>query len=64
MSGMGGPAADNVVAMIVTLQPESDVIQQVETLIGQVVRIVVIDNGSGPGAASIPDWSCPGFVDT
>jgi rhamnosyltransferase len=52
---MGGPAADNVVAVIVTLQPESDVIQHVESLIGQVARIVVIDNGSGPGAGPILD---------
>ena len=52
---MGGPAADNVVAVIVTHQPESDVIHHVEALIGQVVRIVVIDNGSESGAAWILD---------
>jgi rhamnosyltransferase len=55
VSGTGGPTADNVVAVIVTLQPESDVIHHAEALIGQVVRIVVVDNGSGPGAASILD---------
>jgi rhamnosyltransferase len=55
VSGTGGPTADNVVAVVVTLQPENNVIQHVETLIGQVVGIVVIDNGSGPGAASILD---------
>jgi rhamnosyltransferase len=55
LSGMGGPTADNVVAVIVTLQPESDVIHHVEVLIGQVARIVVIDNGSRPGSSPIFD---------
>jgi rhamnosyltransferase len=55
VSGTAGPTADNTVAVIVTLRPESDVLHHVETLIGQVLRIVVIDNGSGPGAASILD---------
>jgi rhamnosyltransferase len=50
-----GPVADNVVALIVTLQPTSDVIRHVETLIGQVTRIVVVDNGSESGAAWILD---------
>jgi len=55
MSGMGGPTADNAVAVIVTLQPERDVIHHAEALIGQVARIVVIDNGSDPGAGPILD---------
>jgi rhamnosyltransferase len=52
VTGIGGPAPDNVVAVIVLFQPESDAIHNVAALIGQVVRIVVIDNGSGPGAAA------------
>lgn len=55
MNGIGGPAVDNVVAVIVTLLPESDVIRHVEALIGRVVRVVVVDNGSGPGAAPMLD---------
>ena len=52
---MPGPAADNVVAVIVTLDPEAYVIQNAESLVGRVRRVVVIDNGSGQGAASILD---------
>jgi rhamnosyltransferase len=44
-----------VVAAIVTLRPDRDVIRHVETLIGRVVRVVVIDNGSGAEAASVLD---------
>jgi rhamnosyltransferase len=55
VSGAGGPTAENTVAVVVTLRPESDVINHVETLFGQVLRTVVIDNGSGPGAAAILD---------
>jgi rhamnosyltransferase len=55
VSGTGGPSAENTVAVIVTLRPVSDVIHHAEALIGQVVRIVIVDNGSGPGAASILD---------
>ncbi len=49
------PAVDNTVAVVVTFEPESDVLRHAEALVGQVVRIVVVDNGSGPGAASILD---------
>jgi rhamnosyltransferase len=52
---MGGPAADNTVAVIVTFDPDREVVRYAETLVGQVVRIVVVDNGSGPAAASILD---------
>ena len=52
---MSGPTADNVVAVIVTLDPAAYVIQNAESLAGQVRRIVVVDNGSGPGAASVLD---------
>jgi rhamnosyltransferase len=55
VSGMGGPTADTVVAVVVTLQPDVDVVEHIETLVGRVLRIVVIDNGSGPEAASILD---------
>jgi rhamnosyltransferase len=41
--------------VVVTFEPESDVIRHAEALVDQVVRIVVVDNGSGPGAASILD---------
>src|SRR5450631_1328998 len=47
------PAADNTVAVIVTFQPAADVIGHAEALVGQVSRIVVVDNGSGPGSLPI-----------
>jgi rhamnosyltransferase len=53
MNGTSGPSADNVVAVIVTLGPRQDVISHVETLAGQVRRVVVVDNGSGPDAAVV-----------
>jgi rhamnosyltransferase len=55
MSNTNGPAAENAVAVIVTLHPDRDVVHHAEALIGQVAHIVVVDNGSGPGAASILD---------
>jgi rhamnosyltransferase len=55
VSGIIRPAADNVVAVIVTLHPKRDVSEHVQTLIGHVLRVVVVDNGSGSGAASILD---------
>ena len=55
MSGIRRPAPDNVVAVIVLFEPESDVIRNVAALTGQVVRIVVIDNGSGPAATATLD---------
>jgi len=54
-SGMSGPTSDNVVAVIVTMQPKSDVIHHIETLIGQGVRTVVVDNGTDAGASPILD---------
>jgi len=47
------PAAHNTVAVIVTFQPETDVVRHAEALVGQVVGIVVVDNGSGPGGTTI-----------
>jgi rhamnosyltransferase len=47
------PAAHNTVAVIVTFQPEADVVRHAEALVGQVVRIVVVDNGSGPRGMTI-----------
>ena len=55
VSAAGAPSTDNVVAVIVTLGPDREVIQHVETLIGRVRRVVVVDNGSGPDAASVLD---------
>jgi rhamnosyltransferase len=55
MTGTSGPSAENVVAMIVTLGPDQDVFHHVETLIGRVSRVVVVDNGSGADAASVLD---------
>ena len=55
VSGTGGPSAETVVAVIVTLGPDRDVIRHVETLIGRVARVVVVDNGSEPGAAQVLD---------
>jgi rhamnosyltransferase len=55
MSNTNGPAADNSVAVVVTFQPDSHVLCHVEALIGQVERIVVVDNGSAPGVALILD---------
>ena len=55
MGGISPPAADNVVAVIVTLRPASNVIQHVQTLAGHVMRVVVVDNGSGSSATSILD---------
>jgi rhamnosyltransferase len=49
------PSAENVVAVIVTLGPGADVVGHVRTLIGRVGRVVVVDNGSGPDAASVLD---------
>jgi rhamnosyltransferase len=55
VSGTGGPATENVVAVIVTLEPQVSLIRHAESLASQVRRIVVVDNGSGPGATSILD---------
>jgi rhamnosyltransferase len=55
VSGPSAPSAGNVVAVIVTLGPDRDVIHHVETLIGCVLRVVVVDNGSGAEAASVLD---------
>ena len=55
LSGPSAPAAGNVVAVIVTLGPDRDVIHHVETLIGRVRRVVVVDNGSGAEAAWVLD---------
>lgn len=55
MRDRAGPAAENTVAVIVTLEPDREVVGHAETLAGQVVRIVVVDNGSGPDAAPILD---------
>ena len=44
-----------MVAVIVTLGPHRDVTHHVETLIGRVGRVVVVDNGSGAEAASVLD---------
>lgn len=55
MTDARGPSADNVVAVIVTLGPDREVIHHVETLIGRVGRVVVVDNGSGTDAASVLD---------
>jgi rhamnosyltransferase len=49
------PTAENVVAVIVTMQPENDVVAHVETLIGQGIRTIVVDNGSGLGASPVFD---------
>ena len=53
VGGVGGPTTDNVVAVVVMLQPESDVVEHLQSLAGRVLRIVAIDNGSGPAADSI-----------
>ena len=55
VSGTTAPAAGNVVAVIVTLGADRDVIHHVETLIGRVSRVVVVDNGSGAESASVLD---------
>ena len=55
VSGKRGPSAGNVVAVIVTLGPDREVVHHAETLIGRVSRVVVVDNGSGAEAASILD---------
>lgn len=53
--GTRGPSADNTVAVIVTLRPNREVANHVETLIGCVGRVVVVDNGSGAEAARVLD---------
>jgi rhamnosyltransferase len=52
---MRAPAADNVVAVIVTMDPENDVLRHAETLVGLGVRTLVVDNGSGPDSAPLLD---------
>jgi rhamnosyltransferase len=49
------PAADNVVAVIVTLRPDADVVGHVHTLTELGLRTVVVDNGSGPDGATLLD---------
>jgi rhamnosyltransferase len=55
VSSSSAPSAGNVVAVIVTLGPDREVVRHVETLIGRVSRVAVVDNGSGAEAASVLD---------
>lgn len=55
VNGLAGPATASTVAVVVTMQPDPDVIEHIRTLAGQTMRVIVVDNGSGPDAVSTLD---------
>ncbi len=48
-----GPCPDNVCAIVVSYNPDRELELRIRSLRGQVIRILVVDNGSGLDATEM-----------